>query len=102
MEVSTLNTQSAALHQGFRDFSMGSIEGSAEGGAGYLHPQGGVLLVEAFLVSQAQSFQLLNAELDLLQFREWNTPWFEVDHSREFINAFATRGTWQGRPRLIQ
>jgi hypothetical protein len=77
MDRTAFDAQSAAAGQGFSHPAVCRLQDAPEGGPGYAHALGRLLLVEPLAVSQADGLELVEGELDLFELEAWNAGGLE-------------------------
>jgi hypothetical protein len=71
--------QRFAFDQDLGDLFVGRFDNASEGWAGDIHPLRGFFLVQTLQVGQADRFQFVQGQRDLLKGRERNPPGFIIN-----------------------
>ena len=82
------------VDQGIGDFFVCRFEDSAEGLSGDVHFFGGLLLIEALEVSEANCLKLIHGQGDMLQEGKRDASWFVEGGLRQV--AYASAMSWSG------
>jgi len=82
-KMASLDPQTFAVKEGIGHFLPGGGQYPLEGRPGDIHLFGALLLLEAFQVFQAESFQFFYRYTDRFQFSKGNACWLEVTGFRE-------------------
>jgi len=75
---SAFNQQRLSIDKGIGNLFVRRFEDSAESLAGNIHFFGGIGLVKPLEVRQADRFELIDSQRNLLKNRKRNTPWFVI------------------------
>jgi hypothetical protein len=93
-KMASLNPQTFAVKEGIRHLLTGGSQYPLEGGPGDVHLFRPLLLLQAFQVFQAESFQLFYGKTDRFQLFDGNTRRLEITGFREkaYPPAFSRSG----------